>query len=71
MAYILNEKLKNLVPYSGSAGVYDVRLDANESFLNPGELFKEELQAALLEMPLNRYPDPSCRKLREAFGEDT
>lgn len=69
MAYILNEKLKNLVLYSGSAGVYDVRLDANESFLNPGELFKEELQAALLEMPLNRYPDPSCRKLREAFGK--
>ena len=33
MAYQLNEKLKNMVPYEPISGNYAIRLDANESFL--------------------------------------
>lgn len=69
MAYRLNEKLKNLVPYEPIAGEYEVRLDANESFINPGNLYKEEIIDAITKIPLNRYPDPTCKKLREVYGK--
>ena len=29
----LNEKVKNLTPYEPISGTYEIRLDANESFL--------------------------------------
>ena len=68
MSYCLHENLKKLDPYISPTGTYDVYLNANESCFNPGERFREELQDALAETPLNRYPDPDCKKLREAFG---
>lgn len=67
--YKLNEKVKNLVPYDAVSGAYEVRLDANESCINPGELFREEIAKAVAEVAFNRYPDASCTKLRTAFGK--
>jgi histidinol-phosphate aminotransferase len=43
-------------------------LDANESFLDPGKEFKNEIIDVVTDVPLNRYPDSSCIKLRKAFG---
>ncbi|MEG1583910.1 MAG: aminotransferase class I/II-fold pyridoxal phosphate-dependent enzyme [Anaerovorax sp.] len=67
--YRLNDKVKNLVPYDAVAGDYKVRLDANESFVDPGEFFKEEIAKAVGKVPLNRYPDPTSLKLRKAFSK--
>ena len=37
MAFVLNEKIKNLTPYSTVEGEYAVRLDANESYFSLSE----------------------------------
>lgn len=68
MAYELNDKVKNLVPYDAVAGDYKVRLDANESFIDPGELFGEQLMAAISRIKFNRYPDPMATELCEKFA---
>jgi len=74
MTYELNEKLKNIVPYDPVAGDYRIRLDANESFIDPGEMFGEELQAAISRLKFNRYPDSMatdlCRKFAQYYGVD-
>lgn len=74
MTYELNDKLKCLVPYDAVAGEYQVRLDANESFINPGEIFEKEFQAAIAGIQFNRYPDPMaselCQKFAECYGVD-
>ena len=69
MSYVVREAIQKLEPYEPILESYEVRLDANESFLNPGEMFSEEILEALKNVPLNRYPDPSCKALREAFGK--
>lgn len=68
MTYELNEKVKNLIPYDPVAGDYEVRLDANESFIDPGKLFLDEFMAAVASVDFNRYPDPSAAELRNKVG---
>ncbi len=69
MPYELNEKLKNLTPYTPLEGDYDIRLDANESFISlPKDIFKQSLKEFDLEK-INRYPDPYTKDLCEAFGK--
>jgi histidinol-phosphate aminotransferase len=69
MTYRLNEKLKDLKPYEIDETIYKIKLDANESFINPGGGLKEKLWAALENISLNRYPDNSYQGLRKAFGD--
>lgn len=47
MAYELNNKIKDLVPYDPIAGEYRIRLDANESYLNPSPETFEQLKQAV------------------------
>ncbi|MDD4584058.1 MAG: histidinol-phosphate transaminase [Eubacteriales bacterium] len=54
--------------YEVNMGNYEIRLDANESFLDPGEEFQQEIRNVITQIPLNRYPDDSCIKLRKAFS---
>lgn len=68
MTYQLNAKIKGLEPYDAIMGNYKIRLDANESFLNPGEILQKEILEAVSNIQFNRYPDPSCKELREKFG---
>jgi len=68
MTYQLNDKVKNLVPYDAIAGDYKIRLDANESFIDPGEIFREQLLSAISGVKFNRYPDPMATELREKFA---
>ena len=68
MAYQLCEKAKALEPYDPVAGTYRIRLDANESFLLPTESDREKMAQAVFEMPFQRYPDPLCTKVCEAFA---
>jgi histidinol-phosphate aminotransferase len=68
VAYQLSEKLKKITPYEPISGIYKIRLDANESFFNAFKMFEKEIIEAIKKIPINRYPDPDCRKLREAYG---
>ncbi len=74
MTYELNDKVKNLVPYDAVAGEYKIRLDANESFIDPGEDFGEEFLTAIAKIKFNRYPDPMatelCKKFAGCYGID-
>ena len=74
MTYELNDKLKNLVPYDAVAGDYKIRMDANESFIDPGEDFGEEFLSAIAKIKFNRYPDPMavelCKKFADCYGID-
>ncbi len=68
MAYQLNQKIRDLVPYEPISGTYDIRLDANESYLTlPEQVYEKALKAAL-SVPLNRYPDPAAAELVRAFS---
>lgn len=68
MKYTLPENIRTLVPYEPVDAQYEVRLDANESFLQPPVSIIQEFQQALLSVDFNRYPDASATKLCEAFG---
>lgn len=65
----LNEKVKNLTPYEPISGTYEIRLDANESFLQVPEEIENEMVKALRNTALNRYPDPMATKLVEGFAK--
>lgn len=65
----LNEKVKNLTPYEPISGIYEIRLDANESFLTFPENIENEMVEALKNSALNRYPDPMATKLVEGFSK--
>lgn len=65
----LNEKVKNLTPYEPISGTYEIRLDANESFLIFPKEIEEEMVDALRNSALNRYPDPMATKLVNGFSK--
>lgn len=65
----LNDKVKNLTPYEPISGTYDIRLDANESFLNFPKEIEDEMVDALRNSALNRYPDPMATKLVKGFAD--
>ncbi len=74
MTYELNDKVKNLIPYDAVTGNYEIRLDANESFLDPGEAFSDQFLSAISNVKFNRYPDPMatelCQKFAQYYGID-
>ncbi len=68
MTYQLSVKMKNRKTYEVDTNDYKIRLDANESYIDPGKLFKEEIEKAITAISLNRYPDDTYLSLRTAFG---
>ena len=64
----LNEKVKNLTPYEPISGTYEIRLDANESFLTVPKEIENKMVDALRNSALNRYPDPMATKLVDGFS---
>ncbi|MDR1409237.1 MAG: histidinol-phosphate aminotransferase family protein [Oscillospiraceae bacterium] len=68
MPFFLNAKVRDLTPYEPIAGDYPVRLDANESFLQPDSITFEEIARAVEGVAFNRYPDPTAAALCAAFA---
>ncbi len=63
----LPDKVRKLIPYEPErAGETDIRLDANESFVPLPAALKAQLDRALAETAVNRYPDPAALELRRA-----
>ena len=69
MSYKLNKKIVDLVPYEPISGTYKIRLDANECPTDMPEDIKEQLKAAIDELPFNRYPDPMAAGVVKAFSD--
>ena len=68
MAYQLPDKLKNIVPYQPITGKYDVRLDANESFISLPDEIRHEISIMVPRIAFNRYPDPYAVDLCQKFS---
>lgn len=68
MTYQLPEKLRALEAYQPISGQYQVRLDANESFLNLPDEIRHEISVAISRIAFNRYPDPYAVELCQKFG---
>lgn len=68
MSYTLNAKIKDLVPYEPISGEYNIRLDANESFLPVPEEVLAEIENAVKTTAFNRYPDPLAQKVCAQFA---
>ena len=62
--YIFSEKLEKLEPYDPIQGEYEIRLDANESFIKTDY---EKIIQGLKDVDLNRYPDPYAKKLIQTY----
>lgn len=69
MSYQLTEKVRELEPYEPISGSYDIRLDANESFFNLPDEVREEIKQLMDTVDFNRYPDPTARRLTQAFAD--
>ncbi|MDT8715508.1 histidinol-phosphate transaminase [Clostridium sp. 19966] len=65
----INEKLKKIQPYIMDKNKYNVKLDANESFLEFPKELKEELFSTIDEVLFNRYPDPDAEEICRLYGE--
>lgn len=62
------KKLSKIEPYNVDTSFYEVRLDANESFIGATEELTEKFAKILKNTDLNRYPDPRASELCEAFA---
>ena len=69
MSFALSEKLKNMTPYEPVSGTYNIRLDANESFVLLPEQIRAEFAQRLETTALNRYPDPLAAEVCEKFAD--
>ncbi len=67
--YKLNDKIKNLTPYIPLKDEYDIRLDANESFVKLPNYILDKVDDELSKLKLNRYPDPAAIELCTSFGK--
>ena len=63
MSYELCKKVRDLTPYDPLQGNYDLRLDANESYLSLSDSLKEKAAVIAAQTALNRYPDPYATEL--------
>ncbi|WP_322169952.1 pyridoxal phosphate-dependent aminotransferase [Acutalibacter caecimuris] len=66
--YELNAKLRGLAAYTPVDNTGCVRLDANESFVEPPRALLDAMKAVLEETAFNRYPDPAAGALCRAFA---
>lgn len=69
MAFELNKKVKNLKPYDPICGDFEIRLDANESFIQPSDKMMEDVMNAVSNVALNRYPDSTAYDACEQFAK--
>ena len=62
------KKIKTLTPYEPLAYSGQIRLDANESYLNLPHKIKKQFIQLLQKTEYNRYPDPLAKELCKAFA---
>lgn len=63
------ERLSNFKPYNAILPECNIRLDANESFLNIHPKIIEEIIEQIKTLDFNRYPDSSAKELCKVYGQ--
>lgn len=66
----LPEKLSRMTPYDPSEDIYQIKLDANESFFSLPDELRDAIAASIDTIDFNRYPDPSVDGLRRLAGRE-
>ncbi len=66
---LFKENLKKFKPYVVSKTKYEIKLDANESFLTLKEKTMEKILNKIKNIDFNRYPDADSEKVRRLYGE--
>lgn len=73
MKELVNENIRNLIPYQVADLDYDVKLDANENPYHIPEILdgelKKELKEEIFKEFWNYYPDADATELREALAQ--
>lgn len=62
-------KLQSLKPYDPDLNVCGIHLDANESFIELEDALRRRIAERVAAVSFNRYPDPTARRVCEAFGQ--
>jgi len=65
----VRDDLVNLTPYDPDMREVEVMLSANENSFGAPAQVRDELARRLAEVPVNRYPETTCRRLRGLLGE--
>lgn len=65
---LISDKLNNIKPYVVDKSTYNVKLDANESFLSFPEELRPELIDSVVKVLYNRYPDPDSEEICRLYG---
>lgn len=68
MSHQIHDRLLQMKPYEVLNERYRIRLDANESFLDPMSNLADEILSAVSKISFHRYPEDTCYDLRRAFG---
>lgn len=68
MRYTIPDKIKQLVPYQPLEGDYQIRLDANESYISLSPMQRQKLQEQFVNLPFHRYPDPYAKQVCQSFA---
>lgn len=66
----LPEKLSRMTPYDPCEDVYQIKLDANESYFALPEDLRDAIAASIDTIDFNRYPDPTVDGLRRLAGRE-
>lgn len=64
----LNPSIEELSPFCYAGAGYPIRLDNNESFVEPSAELRRAMADAVLSADLRAYPDPDCRELCAVFA---
>ncbi|WP_123054018.1 histidinol-phosphate transaminase [Clostridium sp. JN-1] len=65
----LKENLKNFNPYTAPEVKYEIKLDANENFMNIRSDILEKVLGKIKSLDFNRYPDPDSTKVCKLYAD--
>ncbi len=65
---MISKRIRTLAPYKTETTGARVRLSSNELSLKLPEEVKRSIGEAVSKIPLNRYPDPEARELKEVIA---
>ena len=66
----LPEKLASMTPYDPCEDVYQIKLDANESYFSLPEELRDAIAASIDTIDFNRCPDPTVADVRRLAGRE-
>jgi histidinol-phosphate aminotransferase len=66
---LFRQDLKDFKAYEAEQNNSLIKLDANESFLEVPEELKEDLIKSMINIPLNRYPDPTSKEVCSLYAD--